>query len=213
MVDPKTSPKPEFSNEASESGDAAESLRPTVRQARNGASMVPDWAPWTVLGSLVSFGLLGGMGVVPLPSFGPSAVAAAATTTAPSTSSKAPGVKLRPTPASSADPEEKISVHYLVVSHAGTQLGKHHGITRSAEDARKRAGEAQARAAKGEDFAVLVSEYTDEPKASGKNGRLGPFRRKHADKRFADVAFALKVGEISEVTETAFGFNVIKRLE
>ena len=28
---------------------------------------VPSWAPWAVLGGLLSLGLLGGLGVVPLP--------------------------------------------------------------------------------------------------------------------------------------------------
>jgi parvulin-like peptidyl-prolyl isomerase len=102
-------------------------------------------------------------------------------------------------------------VLHLVVSHAGTQLGKHHNITRTAAEARKRAEEAHARALKGEDFTALIAEYTDEPKASGRNGRIGPFRRKHAIQPFSDVAFELEVGEISAVTETELGVHVIKR--
>lgn len=179
-----------------------------------GGSIVPDWAPWGVLGALLAVGLLGGTGLMPMPNFRSLAAPASPNEASGSSVVVMRGAKpssAAPAVASASADSEKIEVLHIVVSHAGTQLGKHHNITRTATEARKRAEEARARALKGEDFTALIAEYTDEPKASGRNGRIGPFRRKHAIQPFSDVAFALKVGEISAVTETELGLHVIKR--
>jgi NIMA-interacting peptidyl-prolyl cis-trans isomerase 1 len=198
------------------SSTPTESLRPTTHETASAKpvvekSLIPDWAPWGVLGTLLAVGLLGGTGLMPLPALhgwtAPATREAAAATRVTVVAGNAePGAS-----PSAAAVDEKIEVLHIVVSHAGTQLGKHHNITRSAAEARKRAEEARNRALKGEDFAALIAEYTDEPKASGRNGRIGPFRRKHAIQPFSDVAFALKVGEISAVTETELGIHVIQR--
>jgi parvulin-like peptidyl-prolyl isomerase len=59
----------------------------------------------------------------------------------------------------------------------------------------------------------MVKEYTDEPGGAERGGDLGVFDRGLMVKPFADAAFALKVGEVSEVVETKYGFHVIKRTE
>jgi len=120
-----------------------------------------------------------------------------------------------PAPASSVDisaqPAE-IAARHLLVAYKGA-LRASPGIGRSKNEARTRAEEAQKRAMAGEDFVELVKQYSDEPGAGERGGDLGKFDRQSMVPAFANAAFALKVGEISTVVETQFGYHVIKRTE
>jgi parvulin-like peptidyl-prolyl isomerase len=42
---------------------------------------------------------------------------------------------------------------------------------------------------------------------------VGKFKRDEMTKAFSDAAFQLQVDELSPVTESPFGFHVIKRFE
>ncbi len=106
----------------------------------------------------------------------------------------------------------EISARHLLVSYKGG-LRAGPGIGRSKAEALARAEEAQKRAAAGEDFVALIKQYSDEPGAAERGGDLGKFDRSSMVPAFANAAFALKVGEISGVVETQFGFHVIKRTE
>jgi len=106
----------------------------------------------------------------------------------------------------------EISARHLLVSYKGG-LRASPGIGRSKAEALARAEEAQKRAAAGEDFVALVKQYSDEPGAGERGGDLGKFDRGSMVPAFANAAFALKVGEVSAVVETQFGFHVIKRTE
>jgi hypothetical protein len=110
-----------------------------------------------------------------------------------------------------AEPSE-ISARHLLVSYKDA-LRAAPGIGRSKAEARTRAEEAQKRAAAGEDFVALVKQYSDEPGAAERGGDLGKFDRQSMVPAFANAAFKLKVGEVSQVVETQFGFHVILRTE
>ncbi|RME36058.1 MAG: peptidylprolyl isomerase [Gammaproteobacteria bacterium] len=77
------------------------------------------------------------------------------------------------------------------------------------EKARQKAEAIRERALKGEDFAELAKETSEGP-SGPRGGDLGFFERKRMVPAFADAAFALKPGEISDVVETRFGYHVIK---
>lgn len=116
-----------------------------------------------------------------------------------------------PTVDVSSQPAE-ISARHLLIAYKGG-LRASPGIGRSKAEALTRAEEAHKRALAGEDFVALVKQYSDEPGAGDRGGDLGKFDRQSMVPAFANAAFALKVGEISAVVETQFGYHVIKRTE
>jgi hypothetical protein len=190
---------------------------------------LPDWAPPAVVGALVTFGLLGGLGIIPVTL--PSGLRQSAGSPSPveepakdEGSSKGPRVTLKerqagnnaPAPAAAPSPagsgaEATISVAHLVVAHNASLIGQAKSTQRTRDEARKRAEEALARARKGEDFGKLVAEYSDEANAATRLGKFKGFRRTDAIQPFGDTAYALKPGEISDVIETKLGFHVIRR--
>jgi peptidyl-prolyl cis-trans isomerase D len=77
--------------------------------------------------------------------------------------------------------------------------------------ARKEAFAVYERAAAGEDFAELAKETSQGP-SSEEGGYLGVFDKNSMVQPFADAAFSLQSGEISEPVRTRFGWHVIKVL-
>jgi len=74
----------------------------------------------------------------------------------------------------------------------------------------KKAFELYERIKKGEDFAKLAKEFSEDPGSAPRGGDLGPFTRGIMVKPFEDVAFSLKEGEVSKPVRTQFGYHIIK---
>jgi peptidyl-prolyl cis-trans isomerase D len=64
-------------------------------------------------------------------------------------------------------------------------------------------------ARQGEDFAALARKYSEDTSAAN-GGDLGYFSEKDMERPFAEAAFSLKKGEISDLVRTRFGIHIIK---
>ena len=67
---------------------------------------------------------------------------------------------------------------------------------------------ALARVKKGEDFAKVADEVSKDPGSQG--GDLGWFTQDKMVKQFADAAFKLDVGQVSDPVKSEFGWHIIK---
>jgi parvulin-like peptidyl-prolyl isomerase len=168
------------------------SHRPVSRtSAPADGDWLPDWAPFAVLAALVVLGVAGGLGAFTKPP-------ADGATEAPSNAL-----------AETTKPTSIAASHFLVMYKGSMRAPE--TVTRTKDEAKARALEGLAKVKKGEDFAKIVGEYSDEPGAAQRGGALGDFTADRMVKPFSDAAFNLKVGEISGLVETPFGFHVIKR--
>jgi peptidyl-prolyl cis-trans isomerase D len=79
----------------------------------------------------------------------------------------------------------------------------------AAEKAREKIADVLKLAREGKDFAGLAKQYSEDSTRE-QGGALGAFRKEAMIQPFADVAFALKPGEISEPVRTRFGWHLIK---
>ena len=107
---------------------------------------------------------------------------------------------------------KSIGAKHVLVMHKDSER-KPPNVTRTREEARARAELVLKKVRAGEEFDKLIIEFSDEPGGAARGGDLGVFEKKVMVKAFSDTAFKLKVGEISDIVETPFGFHIIQRTE
>ncbi len=108
-------------------------------------------------------------------------------------------------------PKEVGAKHILVMHNKAKQHPEN--IKRTREEALKRATECLLKVRRGDNWDALVKEYSDEPGSGERGGDIGVFPRGQMVKSFSDAAFSLRVGQISEVVETPYGFHIIQRTQ
>jgi len=77
-------------------------------------------------------------------------------------------------------------------------------------DTEEEAHEVLDELAAGADFATLAEERSTDTGSAANGGDLGWFKRGQMVKPFEDGAFALKVGETSDVVKTDYGYHIIR---
>lgn len=69
------------------------------------------------------------------------------------------------------------------------------------------------RVLKGERFGTLAVAYSEDRASASRGGELGFRSRDELVKAFADVAFNLREGQVSQIVETEYGFHIIQMIE
>jgi len=110
----------------------------------------------------------------------------------------------------------KVRASHLLVKHSGSRRPsswREANITRSKEEAIEILQDYQSKINESpEKFAALAKEFSDCSSAQ-KGGDLGPFNPGQMQKPFEDAAFALKIGEMSDIIQTDSGVHLILRTE
>ncbi len=111
-------------------------------------------------------------------------------------------------------PDQASDLHaaHILIAYKGA-LRAQAVTTRTKEEARKLAETLRNQATDAATFSKLAQEHSDDPGSRPKGGDLGHFQRGSMVKPFADAAFELAPGQVSQVVETQFGFHVIRRIE
>lgn len=175
-----------------------------------------DWAPWIVLMGLLTFGFAGTFGLVPIS-------VSRATSSSPhpnevvaprqGTASPEPAAAPRPTAANSAKPApEAVTVRHVLVQHKRAWRVDHE-VMLTVEQAKERADEARRKLLEGVDFYKVLGDYSNSREVVDERGVLPRLKRGDGMPGIGEAAFALKVGGVSEVVQTPFGFHVLQRTE
>ncbi|MGD8316775.1 MAG: peptidylprolyl isomerase [Myxococcales bacterium] len=123
-----------------------------------------------------------------------------------------------------ADNEQRLSAEYESNKHRYTNLEKQvharhilikagsYATPEQKAEAKKQAEELRARAAAGEDFAALARKYSGDVITAKNGGDIGFLSKGTMPEAFDDALFSMKVGDISDVVETPYGYHVIEVL-
>jgi peptidyl-prolyl cis-trans isomerase C len=84
------------------------------------------------------------------------------------------------------------------------------GDDRAGKEAEDKIKAVIVRLKKGEDFAKVAGEVTEDPSGKANGGDLGYFTKEQMVPEFSEAAFKLDKGQISEPVKTQFGWHVIK---
>ena len=108
---------------------------------------------------------------------------------------------------------ERIAAKHILIGYAGSPQAIP-GVTRTEAEARALAAQIIKQLHEpGADWNALAAQYTDEPGSKKTGGDLGKFGHGQMVPAFDAAAFALAVGQISDVVQSPFGFHIIQRYE
>ena len=109
---------------------------------------------------------------------------------------------------------KQVRASHILVKHVQSRnpsSWREKTITRSVEDAIQRIKYLRDVVLRGDAPFEVVASHESDCRSARDGGDLGSFERGKMMKPFSDAAFALKVGEISDIVATDSGLHVIKR--
>jgi parvulin-like peptidyl-prolyl isomerase len=105
---------------------------------------------------------------------------------------------------------ERVRASHILIAYGEGEVEPRE--KRNRFDAQRLAIQVQRKAAaEGADFGALAKQYSDDLETADNGGDVGVFARGTKLQKFEQIAFGLKVGQVSDVVETPLGFHIIKR--
>jgi protein-export membrane protein SecD len=109
--------------------------------------------------------------------------------------------------------DEEVRASHILIAYKGATRATA-TVTRTKDEAKAEAEKVlQEVKANPSQFAAIAKAKSDDPSAASNSGDLGYFGKGTMTKAFEDTAFAMKVGDISDVVETEFGFHIIQLVD
>src|SRR5665213_1649204 len=106
---------------------------------------------------------------------------------------------------------DTVTARHILIRMAGSAVPLKEGEKDLSDDeALAKAKDIRAKLVAGADFAELAKADSDDAGSGANGGALGDFTRGRMVPQFEEVAFALKVNEISEPVKTQFGYHIIQ---
>ena len=102
------------------------------------------------------------------------------------------------------EPEQRKASHILIKLENGADAKARAAAKAKAEQLLAEVRKAPAK------FAELAKQHSQDPVSGAQGGSLGNFSRDMMVKPFADAAWGMKVGEISGLVESQFGYHIIR---
>lgn len=110
---------------------------------------------------------------------------------------------------------ERVRLSQILIFNGSSPIVPNEGITGRLpyEEALKRAQEVKMKLQDGAKFEDLVKEYSQDVRSAPRGGDIGYISRGQIPKEMEDVAFALKVGQFSDIVGSVYGFHLLKAMD
>jgi peptidyl-prolyl cis-trans isomerase C len=105
---------------------------------------------------------------------------------------------------------EQVSARHILVAFKGSPAAQEGKPELTEEQAKAKAEEIRKQLVGGASFDELAKKESDDVGSGSRGGDLGEFGRGQMVPEFENAAFTAKVGEISPVVRTQYGFHIIK---
>ena len=99
--------------------------------------------------------------------------------------------------------EQEVHARHILIRAAA-------GDEKASKEAEDKIKAVIGRLNKGEDFAKVATEVTEDPSGKANGGDLGYFSKEQMVPEFSEAAFKLEKGQLSEPVKTQFGWHVLK---
>jgi parvulin-like peptidyl-prolyl isomerase len=108
------------------------------------------------------------------------------------------------------DQYETITAKHILVAFKGSPAAQAEKPELTEEQAKAKAEELRKQIVGGAAFEEVAKKESDDLGSGARGGELGEFGRKQMVPEFEQAAFAAKVGEVTPVVRTQFGYHIIK---